>query len=153
MKPSNKATAHILVKANTSSEWDNCEFAIIHLSDEWKNEQARRLEVVKPLKGDYHFASMNFYDTAVDFFGNDEKDQLNIDKMLSEKTWAFVELDEGEPATLIMPENSMTCYRLVLRANGTAYYTAYGKHTNEEFWTDEFDLNILCRPDTEEDKH
>lgn len=44
MKLSDKATAHILVKAN--SEWDNCEFAIIHLSEEWKTEQAKRLALV-----------------------------------------------------------------------------------------------------------
>ena len=88
MKLSDKTTAHILVKANTNSEWDNCEFAIIHLSEEWKKEQVKRLALVKPLEGNHYF-------------------------------W------------------------LVLRANGTGYYTAYGKHTSEEFWTEEFLLTKL----------
>lgn len=52
MKLSDKATAHILVKANTNSEWDNCGFAIIHLSEEWKRT-GKRLALVKPLEGNF----------------------------------------------------------------------------------------------------
>lgn len=152
MKPSNIATVHILVKANTSSEWDNCEFAIIHLSQAWKKEQTRRIELVEPLQEDNYFSSMNFYDTAVDFYKTGEGCQPNVDKMLSGKEWIYVELDEREQETFALPESSLDCYRLVLRANGTAYYTAYGKHTGDEFWTEEFDLNILCSPDTEGDE-
>lgn len=143
MKLSAKATAYILVKANTNSEWDNCEFAIIHLSEEWKKEQAKRLALVKPLEGNYHFCSMNFYDTAVDFYRTGEDYQPDIEEMLTNKEWGFVELDEEEQETFTVPENSLDCYRLVLRANGTGYYTAYGKHTSEEFWTEEFLLTQL----------
>ena len=49
MKLSDKTTAHILVKANTNSEWDNCEFAIIHLSEEWKKEQNKAIVTRKPV--------------------------------------------------------------------------------------------------------
>lgn len=146
MKLSDKATAHILVKANTNSEWDNCEFAIVHFSEEWIKEQANRLELVKPLQGNYHFSSMNFYDTAVDFYSTGEDEQPDIEKMLADKEWVFVELDNEEQETFPIPENRLSCYSLVLRASGTAY----GKHTSEEFWTEEIDLNILCLPIVEE---
>lgn len=152
MKLSDKPTAYILIKANTNSEWDNCEFAIIHLSQAWKKEQTRRIELVEPLQEDNYFSSMNFYDTAVDFYKTEEDDQPDVDKMLSGKEWTYLELDEREQETFTAPESSLDCYRLVLRANGTAYYTAYGKHTGDEFWTEEFDLNILCSPDTEDDE-
>lgn len=152
MKLSDKPTAYILIKANTNSEWDNCEFAIVHLSEEWKKEQAKRLEWVKPLQGNAHFCSMNFYDTAADFYRIGENEQPDIETMLAGKEWVFVELDEEEQEAFTVPENRMDCYRLVLRANGTAYYTAYGKHTSEEFWTEEFDLNMLCFPDAEENE-
>ena len=145
MKLSDKATINILVKANTNSEWDNCEFAIIHLSEQWKKEQAQRLEYVKPLQGNYNFCSMNFYDTAVDFYRTGEKDQPDIENLLAGKEWVFVELENGEQETFTIPENRLDCYRLVLRANGTAYYTAYGKHTSEEFWTEEFSLHQLTQ--------
>ncbi len=55
MKTTDKATAYLLVKANTNSEWDSCEFAIVHITDEWKREQAKRLEAVKPFAEDYNF--------------------------------------------------------------------------------------------------
>jgi hypothetical protein len=36
MKLSDKPTAHVLLKAGTNSEWDNCNFAIIHITEDWK---------------------------------------------------------------------------------------------------------------------
>ncbi|MDV3805252.1 hypothetical protein CMU35_08855 [Elizabethkingia anophelis] len=145
MKISDKATGHILVKANTNSEWDYCEFAIIHLSEEWKKEQAKRLALVTPLKGNYHFQSMNFYDTAVDFYRTGEDDQPDIEKILGDKECVFVELDEGEQKKFAIPENRLDCHRLVISANGTAYYSAYGKHTSEEFWSERFLLTQLIQ--------
>jgi hypothetical protein len=44
----------------------------------------------------------------------------------------------------------LDCYRLVIFKNGTAYYQAYGKHTGEEFYTEESDLNIICAASYEE---
>ncbi len=74
MKTSDKPTAHILVRASTNSEWDCCDFAIIHLSEEWRKLQEKRLEAVKPFANDYSFQSMRFYDGSVDFFqSGDEK--------------------------------------------------------------------------------
>lgn len=143
MKLSTKATGYILVKATTNSEWDYCEYAIVHLSKEWKTEQTKRLALVTPLKGVYHFSSMNFYDTAVDFYRTGENEQPDIESILGDKEWVFVELDEEEQETFTVPENSLDCHRLVLSANDTAYYSAYGKHTSEEFWTERFLLTQL----------
>lgn len=145
MKLSNKPTAHILVKANSTSEWDYCEFAIIHLSEEWKTAQKQRLEWVAPLHGKPSFCSMNFYDTAVDFYGVGDNDLFDTGELLAGKEWVFVELDNEEQQTFTPTENRLNCYRLVVRPNGTAYYTAYGKHTGEEFWTEEFSLTQLTR--------
>lgn len=145
MKLSVKATEHILVKAYTNSEWDYCEFAIVYLSEQWKKEQVKRLELVTPLMGDYLFQSMNFYDTAVDFYRACDDEQTNIEEMLGDKEWIFVVLDKEEQDTFIIPENHMDCYRLVLHSDGTAYYTAYGKHTSEEFWTEHFSLHQLIK--------
>lgn len=135
MKLSNKATAYLLVKANTNSEWDNSNFAIIHITEEWKKEQQNRIEFLAPLQGNCQFQYMNFYDAAADFYKTDEDDQPDIENLLGSKNWAFVELDKNELENLTPPESELDCYRIVIRANGTGYYTAYGKHTSEEFWT------------------
>ena len=145
MKLSDKPTAYVLLKAGTNSEWDNCNFAIVHITEDWKKEQQKRLEMVKPFAEDYFLQSMNYYDTAVDFYRTGEDDNPNIEELLNGKEWVFVELDEQEQETFTVPENRLDCYRLVLRANGTGYYTAYGKHTSEEFWTEEFSLHQLTQ--------
>ena len=150
MKLLDKTTAHLLVKANTNSEWDNCEFAIIHITEDWKKEQAKRLEAVKPFAEDYNFQSLNYYDTAVEFYRTSEDDRPDIEELLADKEWVFVELENEEQETFTVPENRLDCYRLVVYRSGNAIYKAYGKHTSEEFWTEEFDLNILCNPTTEE---
>ena len=137
MKLSDKTTAHILVKANTNSEWDNCEFAIIHLSEEWKKEQVKRLALVKPLEGNHYFCSMNYYDTAVDFYRTGEDDNPNIEELLNGKEWVFVELDEQEQETFTVPENRLDCYRLVQNAQkGTAQNEPLWKRPN--WFTDHF---------------
>ncbi len=143
MKTTDKATAHLLVKANTNSEWDNCDFAIIHITEEWKKEQQKRIAFLKPLQGDCHFQSMYYYDTAVDFYRTGEGDQPDIEELLGDKDWVFVELDEDEQQRLTPPENRLDCYRIVLQADGTGYYKAYSKYNSEEFWTEDILLTQI----------
>lgn len=150
MKPSDKPTEYLLLKAGTNSEWDNCDFAIIHITEDWKKEQKKRLKVIQPFADDYHFQSVNYYDTAVDFYKADDEGNPNLDSWLADKTTVFIELDKEELETLSMPENSLDCYRLAVSRAGAAQYTAYGKHTGEEFWTEEFNLNLLCNLPEEE---
>ena len=145
MKRSDKATPYLLIRAQSNSEWDNCEFAIVHLSEEWQKEQAKRLEAVKPFAGDYTFSSVSYHDAAVDFYCTGGDDQPETETLLAGKTWAFVELDEGEADTFSIPENRMDCYMLVLHSDGMACYKAYGKNTGEEFWTEEFLLTPLIQ--------
>lgn len=144
MKLSDKPTAHLLLKAGTNSEWDNCSFAIVHITEDWKKEQQKRLEMVKPFAEDY-LQSLNYYDTAVDFYTADEDDNPDLYKWLENKPMAYVEIDKDEFEALTVPENRLDCYRLVMYKTGTAMYKAYGKHTSEEFWTEEFPLTPLIQ--------
>lgn len=143
MKTTDKQTQHILLKAWTNSDWDTCDFAIVHLTEDWKREQQKRLEAIRPFAGDCYFQSVNYRDTAVDFYKMDDNDQPDVAKLLGGKNWAFVELDEGELETLSVPENHLECYRLVLYGNGSAMYKAYGECRSEEFWTEEFSLKQI----------
>lgn len=145
MKQSDKATGYILVKAGTNSEWDNCRFAIISLSEQWKKEQAQRLELLRPFADDYNFRSLNYYDAAVEFYGSGGNNQQVIDELLKGREWVFVEFEGGEQEEFILPENRIDCYRLVLSANGTGYYSAYGKHTGEEFWAEVFSIAEIVK--------
>ena len=143
MKISDKPTEHILIKANTNSEWDCCEFAVIHLSEGWKQQQTKRLEAVKPFTDDHTFQSMRFYSTSVDFYQSGDDGEPDMEELPVDKDWAFVEIDEDELDELAPPESSLDCYMLEIHHDGTARYKAYGKYTNEEFWTNEFPLQQL----------
>ena len=50
MKRSDKPTSYLMIKANTNSEWDCCDFAIIALSEDWKQEQQKRQRMLDSLK-------------------------------------------------------------------------------------------------------
>ncbi len=149
MKVSNKATEYVLIKASTNSEWDDCSFAIVNITNNWKEKQAKRLEAIKEFMNDNCFLSLNFYDSSVTFFKSDENDSPDIGQMLQEEDWAFVDLEENELASFNHPESPLDCYSLVLYRSGHTVFTAYDKYSNDEFRTEELNLNKLCFPDTE----
>ncbi|MGN6490605.1 MAG: hypothetical protein ACTHLE_01315 [Agriterribacter sp.] len=143
MKNALNNTGYLLVKAGTNSAWDNCVFAIVCLTENWKKEQAKRLEAAKLFAEDYTFHSLNYFDTAVDFYTSAGDNEPDIKAMLGKKEWVFVELGDNEWDAFPVPENALDCYELVVYSNGNARYKAYGKHTGEEFWTEEFSLTQL----------
>lgn len=151
MKISDKPTADILIKARTNSEWDCCDFALVHISDEWKKLQAERLEAVKPFKDDYNFQSMRFYDYSAEFYQSGGDEMPDVEELLGDKDWSFVELNEDEQDKLTQPENSLDFYKIVIYCDGNARYEAFGKHTDEEFWTNEFPLQQLVGQTAEVD--
>lgn len=143
MQLSDQPTDHILVKARTNSEWDSCDFAIVHLSDGWKQEQLKRLDGVKPFANDLSFKSLSFFDGAADFYQSGSDELPDIDELLADNEWAFVELTQEEQDNLDTPESCLDCYEMVLYKDGDAKYTAYGKYTSEEFWTTELPLREI----------
>lgn len=143
MKTSDKPTAHILIKANTNSEWDCCDFAVIHLSEEWRKLQAMRLEAVKPFKDDYNFQSIRFYDGSVEFFQSGGDEEPDIEELLTDKEWVYVELDDDELDKLASPENRLDYYNILIYRDGNARYEVFGKYSNEEFYTNTFSLQQL----------
>lgn len=140
MKRSDKPTNYLLLKAGTNSKWDNCNFAIAYISEEWRTEKSKQLENVNPFIKEHHFLSLNYYDTAVDFFVSHDRDNPDLEKWFSNKPMVFVEIDEEELQALSIPENTLDCYTLKIYSTGTAIYKAYGKHTGEEFYTEQFSL-------------
>lgn len=149
MKASDKPTADILIKANTNSEWDCCDFAVMHLSEEWRGKQATRLEAVKPFKDDYNFQSIRFFDGLVEFFQSGGDEEPDIEELLADKEWVYVELDDDELDKLTSPENRLEFYKIVIYRDGNARYEASGKYSNEEFYTNGFSLQQLTGQATE----
>lgn len=143
MNISDKPTNRILVRARTDSEWDSCDFAIISLSEGWRKTQLERLEAIEPFANDLSFLSLHFFDGAADFYQPGDDGLPDIGELLGNNEWAFVELTQEEQDNLTPPESGLNCYKMVLYKDGEAKYTAYGKHTSEEFWTTELPLRKI----------
>lgn len=107
---------------------------------EWRQTQSGRLEAVKPFKDDISFQSLNFYDISVGFYQPDEDGILGSEDLPEDNNWCFVELTETELERLVPPDNVLVSHILAVFANGEARYRAYGKHTDERFYTE----NSLC---------
>ncbi|HMM16747.1 MAG TPA: hypothetical protein PKC47_04340 [Petrimonas sp.] len=149
MKATSTITDFILVKADTNSDWDECQFALIHCTEEWKEQMQQRLKALQSVEDEHAFVSIAFYDTSVDFYRTDEDEQPDIHALLNEKEWSFVELDKNEREALLQPENRLVAYRLSLYRHGTAIYTAHGKHSGEEFYTAEFSVSQILNHNQE----
>ena len=145
MKTSPKPTEYLLIKAMTNSEWDDCNFAIININKDWKQNQKKRLEAVKMVENDYDLKWLNYADTNVEFFKFSKELYPEVEDWLSERSRIFIELETDDLKRLLQPENSLNCYQMQVYKNGNAIYNAFGKHTSEEFWSEEFSLWELCQ--------
>lgn len=143
MKISEKPTEYLLLKARTNSEWDVCDYAIVPISEDWKNELQKRLTSIEPFTEDPMFLSMNYYDTTIEFYKDDHRIMPDSSELLEDKEWAFIIIDDEETEELSPSENRLDCHELVVNIDGTAYYKAYGKYTGEEFWTAHFSIRKL----------
>jgi hypothetical protein len=141
MKISNQPTEYLLIQASTP-EFDKCDFAIIHLSEQWKERQRERFEMAKQFTQVNDFICHLYTDTDVNFYCFSDK-YPGIQKWLSENEMLFVELENDEQKEFSVPANRLYSYELRIRDNGDAYYKAYGKYTEDEFYTNTFSVEEL----------
>lgn len=139
MKISEKPTEHILLKAGTASEWDCCDFAIIDCSG-WKERTGKWLDAAQRFEAPNELISLRFYDNCADFYVSKE-DEAEI--LPAGQEWAFVQMEEGEEESFDRPETRLEAASLVLYRDGSGLYKAYGKYTNEEFYTQMIPLSKI----------
>lgn len=141
MKRTNKKTNTILVKAYTNSEWDNCDFAIIHIDEKWIEKMNKRIKAIENLVEDEDFNFAYYYDNSFDFYKT-----KNIEITLGSEDYSFVELEEDEESRFSIPENRLTLYRIAIYKNGYFRCLAWGKHNiEEEFFTEEINFYDLIK--------
>lgn len=145
MQLSDKPTAHILVRAHTNSSYDSCNCAIIAISEQWKQTQLQRLAAARLFTGDKFFRGLSYHDWSANFYYTLRHGLPDIDELLGEQDWAFVELDEekldedeldGEAWT----NSDLDCHKQLIGSDGGFKYIAYGEYTGDEFSTQELSL-------------
>lgn len=134
-----------MILADTASEWDNCDFAIVHITDEWRTLMRQRLSRIERFITDEDPCSIRYYDSPMGFYQNDyEKENGIPEDLLDEgEVWCYVTLDENEPEDLLLPESRLDTHILTVYPHGTALFNASGKHTGEEYWTEGFEIAEL----------
>ena len=151
MKISSVPTDYILISAHTCSDWDDCDFAVIHCDGAWRKRISARLKDTASFHADPGFLSFNYLDNSVEFYVSREE----LPGQLTESDGpVFVEFDEGGEEALTHPETYMDSGRIAIYRDGTACYMKYGKYTNDEFSTEAFSLpDILEQYAGHADRH
>lgn len=147
MTRSEQPTDYIYLKANTPSEWDSCDFAIVRLSDDWLDVLEERLALLAPFENRDDFYSLEFWDGPEGYFTDtyDDENDGPYTKLLGDEDpdWCFAELDPDELDDFSRPEARLSTHQLVVTKEGHAYFTAFGKHTDEQYFTSSFPIREL----------
>ena len=130
MKISDTRTNKIIIKAYTNSEWDRCDFAVITLKEgffEWLQKSVK-------IAASIALEDRNFYEIS---FNEEEKPDLSF------LDWAFVELSAEEESAFLEPENRIICRKIIFDKYGYFYVKAFGKYSEDEFFTEEILFDTL----------
>ena len=118
MKLSDIPTGYIILNASTDSDWDFCDFAIIKIDKNWKNEQRQKLELIMALGEDYDFHSIHYCDASCRFYQDDCDFMTDSMEFLQERQWSYLETTDAEIENLTAPKNVLDYYRIVLKRGG-----------------------------------
>ena len=139
---------YIIVKAFTDSDWDYCDYALIKIDGNTigriQEQQKAIGNLMKDSRGIMNsFCKMCFYTSIVDFYCFDEEviteDEINLEKPY------IIDLSEEQLQKLIVPEARLELYKYELYSYNSLRFTAYGKYSGDEFYTDDFDIVSLIK--------
>lgn len=136
MKKSYKPTGYIVVEASTNGEFDTCDFAIIHLTEEWQRNMREHLQLLELVKHGAAFHGLCFWATTMSFYIFSE--DVTKDILPEKATWGFIEMEPYELLDLEEVNNELCGHELQLSAFNTGFYQAYGEQGNATFYTEPF---------------
>ncbi|NRF40702.1 hypothetical protein [Pedobacter foliorum] len=143
MKKSRKPTNHVMIKAYTRSKFNNVQFAILHISENWAELINEHLEAIRDFKQDFYVRSHVFWCTPLKFCENPVGERLPEKILPRLEDWAFITLGPEEEKTLPELESDVGYHELIITKHGIAHYKAHGGHLGEVFLTEEFNLYKL----------
>ena len=148
MKFTNTPTDTILVKANTNSEWDEVDFAILHLN---KEEWLGKLEDAVQLSKKYGwFSCIEFWQDVEYYIASSKQHNETIDTLIEEvlgflddSPWSYIETTEEELELFRRPEQIVKTGSFSVTPEGYLSHKGYGKHTGEEFFAESIKITDL----------
>ena len=150
MKISDTRTNKIIIKAYTNSEWDRCDFAVITLKDgldgflKWVERTVKMATAIA--HEDKDFLELSFFEnrSITNFYILNEEEKPDLSFLEeNDKDWAFVELSAEEEISFFEPENRIICRKIIFDKYGYFYVKAFGKYSEDEFYTEEILFDTL----------
>ncbi|PWN64116.1 hypothetical protein [Chryseobacterium viscerum] len=140
MKLSEKPTEYLMLQAKTDSELYDCNYAIVQITENWKEEMQTRLNAIIPFSITKNDLSTMDYFATVYFY----KDDSNIDSMdlLGDQHWSFVIPSKKDIKFLSNNENRRFGNMLEIQKNGWASYSTH-RLQDDEYWTKEFSIQKI----------
>jgi hypothetical protein len=137
MKISKQPTGYLMLQAKTDSELHECDYAIVHITENWKAEMHMRLNAILPLSMTVNDLSTMDYFAKVYFY----RDNSDIDSfgLLGDKLWSFVTPSKKDIKFLSTDENRIFGNMLEIATDGWASYSTH-RLQDDEYWTKEFSI-------------
>lgn len=151
MKLSNKPTGYIVVPARLASEWDTCDYCLITYDDKTLDKWKAYSKAIDDLKENVQYPTeihrLSIWEGGIDFFNlSDSDDDQEVVKHLDQQNgfpFAYVTLSEGEEEELLKPEQRVDCLQVNFYLGRSISFIGFGKHTGEEFWTNDIEIDKL----------
>lgn len=138
MKYTTEKTEFLLVKADTTSEWDSVTHALIHDIEKVTESAIKRLALFSEVKEqDESLFLLNFHDARVTFLslGCEDYDEA-IDDVLEMDNFCFVDLEGKEPHEYPKPEAKLKTTSMEIYAyDEFAFSDTNGNVAGEDFWS------------------
>lgn len=129
----------------TNSEWDNVDFCLIELNNELISIIKGASEDAVKLKEKYpSFDHIELDSDIAEWFIDASDDTNDNDKLMAlveEKEFVIID-EEIETATMHRPEQDIR-YGSIRLDGEVVKFVAYGKHTNEEFFTESIPIKDI----------
>lgn len=145
MEKSVNPSNHILIKSWTTSDWDQVDFALVELSESFREVLAQRLATAQLFTSDNSFHNLSYWDSPVGYYCN-SLNRLHSDDVIPEgEDWTYITLSPEEEEALPKPENQLEGHQMIVTKRGYAYFKALSKHSSEEYLTESFSINELLK--------
>lgn len=147
MKIEQEKTQYIIVAAFTSTDWDDCSFVLVHLTEQNLRRLQERSSMVRLFDKLPDFYFLSFWDRPLGWFKPVESYQDIMDQLWDgELDWAYVSFeDEAEISSFPRTEQKIEGVYIQFLPNGYARFKGTGSHTSEQFWSAEFCIDELSK--------
>ena len=141
MKISKTKTDTIIIKAQTNSEWDCVDFALLQLTKPFLDFVKKYSALADTIPESDWFYCISFWYNVEGWFLFNE-DSLNANSFQI-NDFEYVKLAKNEIEKLHKPEQVITHTEFDIFQQGKFQFTAYAKHTGETFFTNVIEINKL----------